>query len=87
MSSQNTQVQPLVAVPPVAEAAPELMSAVFASQQATALRWRESDAKERIARGAPARRHAGAPPAILRRVLPRITARRLPKSKPPNSCR
>jgi aldehyde dehydrogenase (NAD+) len=33
-----------------AEAAPELMAAVFASQQATALRWRSSTASERIAR-------------------------------------
>lgn len=50
MSSQNTQVQPLAAAPAVAEAAPERMSAVFDAQQATALRWRASSAKERIAR-------------------------------------
>ncbi|HEY0064249.1 MAG TPA: aldehyde dehydrogenase family protein [Telluria sp.] len=48
MSSQN--IHPLLAVPPVAEAAPEKMAAVFDSQLATALRWRESTARERIDR-------------------------------------
>ncbi|SHG49627.1 aldehyde dehydrogenase family protein [Massilia sp. CF038] len=48
MSSQN--IHPLVAVPPVAEAAPEKMAAVFDSQLATALRWRESSTRERIER-------------------------------------
>jgi aldehyde dehydrogenase (NAD+) len=50
MSSQNTLVQPLAAVAVVAEAAPEKMAAVFDAQQATALRWRESGARERIER-------------------------------------
>jgi aldehyde dehydrogenase (NAD+) len=40
----------LAAPPPVAEASPQHMAAVFDSQLATALRWRASGAAERIAR-------------------------------------
>lgn len=50
MSSITSLVKPQAAVPIVAEAAPEKMAYVFEAQQATALRWRESVAKERLAR-------------------------------------
>jgi aldehyde dehydrogenase (NAD+) len=50
MTSLNKTPPTLVAVPATLEAAPEKMQAVFASQQATALRWRESSASERLTR-------------------------------------
>ncbi len=50
MSSFNTATQPHVSAVPSAEASPEKMLAVFEAQQATALRWRESTAAERITR-------------------------------------
>jgi aldehyde dehydrogenase (NAD+) len=50
MSSSNTVPQPLAAVHAVAEAAPGQMQAVFESQQETALQWRVSTAKQRLAR-------------------------------------
>ena len=49
MTSLDTQA-PFAAAPAVADASPQQMAAVFASQQETALRWRESVASERIAR-------------------------------------
>ena len=48
--NMNQPVQPLAAVPPLAESDPQHMRAVFDSQLETALRWRESTANERIAR-------------------------------------
>ena len=50
MSSLNNLPQPLAAAPDVAEAVPARMQAVFESQQETALLWRQSTAKERLAR-------------------------------------
>jgi aldehyde dehydrogenase (NAD+) len=50
MSSLNIVSPSAAPSPSVAEADPAQMQAVFESQQATALRWRESSAKERLAR-------------------------------------
>jgi aldehyde dehydrogenase (NAD+) len=50
MSSITTLVKPQAPLSTVAEAAPEKMATVFEAQQTTALRWRESTAKERLAR-------------------------------------
>ncbi len=50
MSSLNIATQPPAAHAPVAEADTRLMQTVFDSQQATALQWRSSTAKERLAR-------------------------------------
>jgi aldehyde dehydrogenase (NAD+) len=50
MSLPTNLTQPLAAAPAVNEADPVHMAAVFERQQATALRWRESTAKERLAR-------------------------------------
>ncbi|MES2316696.1 MAG: aldehyde dehydrogenase family protein [Pseudomonadota bacterium] len=50
MSLPNNVTQPLAAVSDATEAAPAQMQAVFESQLETALRWRQSSARERLAR-------------------------------------
>lgn len=50
MSTVNLASQPIAAVHATADTDPARMQAVFDSQQATALQWRVSSAKERIAR-------------------------------------